>query len=252
MTLIDFSMFRNIQVSELLNQAWAKTGKETRSPNILAVIGRFNKISQWMINLILSNKEPEDRAKTISYFILVAKKLQLLNNYAGLMSLLTGFGSSSIQRLKLTWPLVTKMKIYTELKEVMSFEGSYKNYRDSLKAIPSNFPCVPFIAPFLSDLTFIDENPDEYQGLINMMKRQLISEAVDKIYMYQKVPYYLEPVVVIQTVLLHLSVPTDAELYNMSLKLEPRGASEIPRERTLTKSLSRKFFTSMSNQNPSS
>jgi len=153
----------------------------------------------------------------------------------------TGFGNSAIQRLKLTWPLVS-MTSYAELKVLMSLEGSYKNYRDALKAIPPNTACVPFIAPYLSDLTFIDENPNEFQGLINMMKRKLISDAVDKIYTYQKVPYYLEPVDKIQAMLLNSNVPSDSELYDLSLKLEPRSSSEV-KEKTLTKSVSRKFFS---------
>lgn len=46
LTLIEFDIFRSIKAGECLAQNWAKKDKQTKAPNILRMIQRFNKVSQ--------------------------------------------------------------------------------------------------------------------------------------------------------------------------------------------------------------
>jgi hypothetical protein len=52
LSIIDFELFGKIQPKECLKQSWAKSGKETKAPNILEFIARFNTLSQWASSVI--------------------------------------------------------------------------------------------------------------------------------------------------------------------------------------------------------
>lgn len=44
LTLIDFEIFKKIHPTEFVDKAWAGKQKETKAPNVLALIERFNKV----------------------------------------------------------------------------------------------------------------------------------------------------------------------------------------------------------------
>lgn len=44
LTIIEFEIFKSIKVGECLSQNWAKKDKQMKSPNILKMIQRFNKV----------------------------------------------------------------------------------------------------------------------------------------------------------------------------------------------------------------
>jgi len=64
------------------------------------------------------------------------------------------------------------------LKELMKITGNYKNYRVTIAALPETTACLPFLAPYLSDITVIDENPSRIDGMINMMKCRLLYKVI--------------------------------------------------------------------------
>ncbi|EFA76027.1 Ras guanine nucleotide exchange factor [Heterostelium album PN500] len=49
LTIIEFDMYRQIASKELLSLSWQKNDKETRSPNLLKMIHRFNEVSNWVV-----------------------------------------------------------------------------------------------------------------------------------------------------------------------------------------------------------
>lgn len=44
LTLLEFKLFVHIEYCELIAQAWARDGADTKAANVLAVIGHFNKV----------------------------------------------------------------------------------------------------------------------------------------------------------------------------------------------------------------
>jgi hypothetical protein len=88
--------------------------------------------------------------------------------------------------------------------------------------------CV-FSGVYLTDLTFIDENPDNIGGLINFFKRRMIYNVISKIQQYQNTHYNLQPVWQIQKQLQALPTLDEQTMHTLSLKREPRHAerSEI-------------------------
>jgi len=121
--------------------------------------------------------------------------------------------------------------VYHEYEQLMSPGGSFARYREHLRNV--NPPCVPFLAVYLSDLTFIDEgNPDTFPTdgleLINCDKSQLVYEVVSKVQMYQADSYELKRLEPLATYLEALPQFNDDTVYKLSLYAEPREVESTP------------------------
>jgi len=131
----------------------------------------------------------------------------------------------------------------------MSCDFSWRAYRTAIhEAKP---PCLPYIGVYLQDLIFIEEgNPgtlffssylflfiflvqarpdhvvttDNLGDLINFSKRELVASAIRELQQYQQQAYNLLEVPRISALFVNLPTKSDDELYNLSLKREPRGA----------------------------
>lgn len=79
---------------------------------------------------------------------------------------------------------------------------------------------------FLTDLTFIDENPDYTDGLINFAKRSKMYTTIAKIQRYQMQPYQLQVVPQIQRLFKEFRRLGDEELWKLSMQREPNGVTD--------------------------
>jgi hypothetical protein len=231
MTLIEHDLYRSIQAWEFFKCGWSKKGKEQSSPNVLAMVQRFNQVSQWVAHEVLRGADPKARANRVQQMIELAQQCEELNNFNGIMEVLAGIDNSAIYRLKRTWALVGQKyhKLYDRLKAQMSSSGAYKAQRDALHQCKP--PCVPYLGMYLTDLTFIEDgNKDEveHQGnrLINFRKRRLLATVLSEIQIYQQTPYCLTPITYIQLYLMGEKPPNNEELFQLSLQIEPRNLED--------------------------
>ncbi|EGG19007.1 Ras guanine nucleotide exchange factor [Cavenderia fasciculata] len=223
LTLIDFEMFAAIKPSELLNQSWNKPKLRHRSPNVLALISRFNEISSWTASMILNHDKVKDRARVMAKFVKIGEfLLKQLNNYNTAMAILSGLNQSAIHRLKFTREEMPKavQQSYTDLQAQLSNAFSYKVYRELLAK--ANPPLLPYLGVCLTDLTFIEDgNPDFIGNLINFSKRRLVYNVISTVLGSQLSRYNLQPVYQISKLLKNLKPRFDEEdLYRRSLKFE--------------------------------
>jgi len=114
---------------------------------------------------------------------------------------------------------------------LMSPGSSFARYREHLRSI--NPPCIPFLAVYLSDLTFIDEgNPDTFPStgltVINFDKRQLVYEVISKVQLYQADYYELKKLEPLATFLEELPRFSEDTIYKLSLFAEPRETAPPP------------------------
>jgi hypothetical protein len=109
-----------------------------------------------------------------------------------------------------------------ELEKLLSSQQSYRAYRAALAEC--NPPCIPYLGVYLTDLTFMDENPDLLQGQINMSKRRLTYGVISRIQQCQQTHYNLQPVEQIIQQLMQVNTLDESALYTLSLKREPRKA----------------------------
>lgn len=133
------------------------------------------------------------------------------------------------------------------VKDMMTFDGNYKTYREHLASLDGTEPAVPFIgtasslayscctqlthrifatAPFLGDLTFIDENPNQINGLFNFGKCRLIAKSIHTALKFQKIDYPFEQVPMVQKYLAKIKLPEEADIYEVSIKREKKGEED--------------------------
>ncbi|KAL6044134.1 hypothetical protein QOT17_023445 [Balamuthia mandrillaris] len=249
MALLEFALFKAIKPSEWLSKDWR--GSAVPKPNILILSKHFNQMSNWVSSEILSHDGRETRARMIMKFIGIARHCGELNNFNGVLEILSGLNNAAIARLKDSWEEVTEVKMeqLMKLEELMSLKHNRQNYRNRIEEIrfaAPRQPCVPYPGTFLTDLTFIEEaNPKEWgeeeekKGkekeeeeavsnnnnvrLINWEKLKMISRTIHMLRTFQRVPFRnIEPNPQIQRFLREAPpCPADEDLYKRSLEIRP-------------------------------
>jgi len=237
LTLREHEMYRAIEPSELLNQAWSKPKLKHRAPNIQACTESFNTVSNWVASIICEGPTLRIRRDRLIKFIKVAKTLLDFNNFSSVLVITSGLQNAAVHRLQHTWSEVDKrtMEDYQECMTTMSNDRAFKTYRDKL--IYASPPCVPYLGIFLTDLTFVEDgNPDLVKNsksgkmLINWKKKKLVHDVISNIKQYQYKPYDFQPVYQIQKLMDKLFTShqhqSDDALFKKSLQLEPRKSQK--------------------------
>ena len=121
----------------------------------------------------------------------------------------------------------------------MASTKNFGKYREKLHE--ANPPCIPFLGVYLTDLTFIEDGIASIiknTDLINFTKRTKTAEVIRDIQQYQNVPYTLNPVSDLQEWILDRmrSAADVHEMYEQSLKIEPREREEEKIARLLSES----------------
>jgi len=144
LTWIEQANLKRIDFRELVNQSWNKKNAEQRTPNLLAFIRHFNKITAWVTAEIVCTDKKSTRAKVIRKLIRTARHCYELKNYNSVMEIISGLESPPISRLKRTWEEVGKWgPVLDAFKDEFSVLLNYKKYRALLqKAIGE--PVIPF------------------------------------------------------------------------------------------------------------
>ena len=229
LTLVEFAIFRNIRLAELIKTVWAKARTNHQSPNVLRLVDRFNQVSQWTIAEIVTTARLDDRVAMMEKLIKVAHKLLGLQNYNSAMAIVAGLNNAPILRLKHTKARLAPAAV-ASLEDAERFfrnQRNYLTYRAALRAATP--PCLPYFGMYLQDLTFVwdgnDTFVDEAGTVVNFEKCGLTAAVMADLRHFQRVPYNFEPVETIQKMLASFPHFTDEELYGLSLSREPRGAS---------------------------
>lgn len=230
LTLLEWTLWREIRPWECLGLAWTKKDKEVRAPHVCETQNRFNRISQWVATTILLTEKLQDRGKVLSKFIEIAVHLNKLNNFAGVLQIVSALASSAVHRLSQTWALISSnlRKQYEDLAKYN--ERNSKVLRERIRN--ANPPCIPFFGMYQTDLTFVEEGNVDLIGpngnLHNCHKRRLTAEFLRSIHQYQLQPYVLAPLPFVQEMIMSAPVVLEENMqYEMSEWLEPRKGADL-------------------------
>lgn len=228
LTLQTAEVYRTLKPVEFFNQAWNSPQSQHLAPNVLMLIQKFNIVSKWVASCVLQETKLRNRVKLLHRFIKIAHHLREMNNFHILMSFVSGLNNAAIIRLKFTYEKLPRSskQMWKELEELMQITGSFKNYRTQLHdATP---PCIPYLGVHFQDLVFIEDgNPDNLGHLINWRKCKFMSSIIKLIQYYQDSEQYtFQPPQKEEAMLFLASQPnfSDKELFEYSLRCEPRGA----------------------------
>lgn len=225
LSLIEFEYFARVEPHEFLNQNWSRANREQVSPNLVNFIGRFNTVGALVTSTLVQIDKIEDRGKMLRKWVHVAQCALDISNFSVMMSLVSALEGPAVCRLSATWAtLPTKTReVYESLKALALPEKNFRALRD--RTTLSAPPKVPYIGTALSDLTFIEDgNPDvlENSGFINFYKRQLLSQQIAQIQMWQQDVYVFQPVIALQNYLISFPLLTAERSYECSLSIEAR------------------------------
>ncbi|GAA5795389.1 hypothetical protein HPULCUR_000745 [Helicostylum pulchrum] len=235
LTLMDFKMYSAIKPVECLDKAWSRdaaaSSNNNAAPvaaNIQASIDYCNQVTTWVSDEILSQSEVKKRSTQIKYWVNVAERCRMLNNFNTCMAILSAFDNSAVGRLKRTWEMVGARTnhIVSQIRKLMGANRNFNQYRALIHSV--NPPCIPFLGIYLQDLTFIEDGNPNFlktsKDLINFAKRAKTAEVIREMQQYQTMGYQFRMVDEIQVFImdsLH-SIRDEDQLYRESLKLEPK------------------------------
>ncbi|KAH3756999.1 Ras guanine nucleotide exchange factor [Pelomyxa schiedti] len=226
MSMQEFELYVNIQAKEMLSLSWSKKDKEKRSPNLLAMIHRFNAVSNWTTATIVKEPDLRKRANIVRKFIRILEELYKLNNFNAVFEISAGLNSSAITRLKLTWAEVKETtKTLEKMASVTAPTSSFANFRGHLHR--ANPPCIPYLGVYLTDLTFIEEgNNDTVENTyVHFAKFRMVAAVIQEMQQYQQKPYNFTRIDAIQHFLNNLDSLTEKEAFDLSLAIEKRAPS---------------------------
>ncbi|CDH58755.1 ras guanine-nucleotide exchange protein [Lichtheimia corymbifera JMRC:FSU:9682] len=230
LTLMESSLFCQIQPNEMIGQEFKKKVGNSTAVHVKAMIHRSTQITKWVSDTILNETDAKKRAHMIKFWIKVGDQCLQLRNYNTLMAIRSALDSTSIGRLKRTWECVSaKCKaMYEPIYRATDSQRNFAEYRRRLRDAVA--PCLPFLGVYLTDMTFIDDgnanhrmSPNGHQ-LINFDKYIKTTRILNEIDQFQ-IPYKLAEVEEIQRYLLHCLETVeknDQVFYTRSLQLEPR------------------------------
>jgi len=181
-------------------------------------------MSFWIATAILSEPKIEDRVRLWEKFIDVARHLQKLNNFQGLMTFIAGWNNSCIYRLKKTKKkklLASAREAMASMEELMSTQLSFKKYRTTLREVTP--PILPYLGVHLSDLVFIEDgNANHIDGKINIRKRELVHNVISEILHYKQYPPPFTQIPEIAFSMKTFPALPEQALYKLSMQIEPR------------------------------
>jgi hypothetical protein len=226
LTLYDHGRLRAVRVSSLL-------GKDpSKDASLQALIARFNKVSFWIAGAIVSEPVLSRRQLVMERVIQLAAALLALNNFNSLMAVYSALNLGPVSRLKATRAGLAEdvLALQTTVEAAMNGAKNFAAYRSRLAALPADAPVVPCTPIIIQDLTFLGESPNETTEcggvpLVNWSKMTLLSKVVHTISRAQQREFALDKVTLINEFIVDIEEYGEKTLWDMSTRVEPRGAS---------------------------
>ncbi|OQR82670.1 hypothetical protein ACHHYP_15644 [Achlya hypogyna] len=235
-TLVAHAVFAQIPIRELLQPKCAHKG-------FLSARHWFQHLSALVINYVLAEETPVDRARVVGFFIDVAEIcFESLQNFDTFVAILYALQSTAIFRLKRTMAnlppataaKLTKYQVYTQ-------NGS-RDMNRVMKTVKP--PCMPYLGLYLQNIVGLNELPKyEEESIVNFNRLRLLGSLAQDLLSYQSTPFPITSSRKIEELLhVDLAYTTDEARFDRSHAVESRSSidafeaeSETPRRSSLSR-----------------
>ena len=175
------NLISKIHPRELYKAIFLKKNKEITSPNVIECINKFNRLTSFIMEDILSYNSPKDRAKVYDKWLTIADYCKNNKDYNDLIAIFSAFNHYIITGLKLTLKEL-KTRTNSLLNKIRSFctvEGNYKKIREDMDICDKNGEIfIPYLGMLLRDINFFEEKSKyiNEKNHINFTKIEKINE----------------------------------------------------------------------------
>ncbi|KDR85609.1 hypothetical protein GALMADRAFT_54074 [Galerina marginata CBS 339.88] len=190
LTLLESSLYVKITPQECLARARNQTGSNVA--RLEDFCSTHEKLCRWVKISILNNDVLNKRANTVDFWIKVAEKCRLMNNFSSMSAIIIALSSTVISKLYLTSAHVNRKSVLEALLRHNEPSGGFSGYRSLLQHAEG--PCVPFITMYLTDLVHIqDQYKSDDSSQICFYQRARWHEIITNILKFQSRPYGIAP-----------------------------------------------------------
>lgn len=235
-TYIELEIFHQIQRREYMRKNWDRAElKRKLSPHFNEYANRFNCTTAFIATSIMVDTI-RTRAKNIEYWIEAMSKARKYRNYQLVFEIDAALSCVPIYRLRETWNLVSQNSrdLFNTLHNITNPSHQYiRKYRAEITE--SVEKTLPFFGPFLSQLIYIYDGNKAEKPLsngkngYNMACQRAYMEMMDFIFQDWgcKMEFNLDETVLTQCQMLNGRCSKTDELYNPSIRYEPKRNGEI-------------------------
>ncbi|XP_050515980.1 rap guanine nucleotide exchange factor 6-like isoform X2 [Diabrotica virgifera virgifera] len=193
LTLLDFSIFRQIEPTEYIDDLFELKSKYG-TPMLEQFASLVNKETFWVVSEVCAEHNPVRRMKIIKQFIKVARQCKECKNFNSMFAIVSGLGHGAVSRLRQSWDKLPGkyQRVFSELQQLMDPSRNMSKYRQLVSAEQTQPPIIPFYPVVKKDLTFIHlGNDSKVEGLINFEKLRMIAKEVRSLSNMCSSPYDL-------------------------------------------------------------
>ena len=179
---ISKNLINKVHRREIYKAVFLKDKKEITSPNVMENIDKFNKLTFFIIQDILSYDFAKDRVKIMEKWIKIADYCMERKDYNDCVAINSALNNYIITGLSKTNNELSKDK-KERLKKISKFcryQGNYKKLREDMKSLQTTDFYIPYLGMILKDLAFFEENAKYIVNgvLINFEKLENVQKAV--------------------------------------------------------------------------
>ena len=217
LTLISYKLLSSIDFNELWNGNFIQDDKYTKSPNVMKVIDRFDKLMLFIIEDICSYETNKARVKLITKWANIAKTCRDLHNYNDLLIINQCFNHTLIKKMVSTWKKIPKstLELISDLNKFCSSQQCYINIRKEIVGC-KHIAYIPYLGILLKEIVDI-KNKYKYAekigdyNCINCVKLQKMYYLVNKFFEFKNYSFTF----------------TQVNELNILNQINPKGSEEI-------------------------
>ena len=235
------NLINKVQRREIYKAVFLKKKKYETSPNVMENIEKFNRLTFFIIQDILSYDFAKDRAKIIEKWVKIADYCKERKDYNDCVAINSALNNYIITGLDKSLNEIGKDKkeLMKTIRTFCRYQDNYKKLREDMAKLDYNDFYIPYLGMILKDIAFFEENSKYLINdvLINFEKLENVQLAMSSFFNFQNAKDKLNPIIPEELGFFdNLEELKETELEEIANKLEPEfklGAYK-KREKRLT------------------
>ena len=215
-----------IQRRELYRAIFLKKEKNITCPYVMHNIEKFNQLTFFIIQDILSYDFAKDRAKIIEKWITIAEYCKERKDYTDCVAINSALNNYIITGLNKTLKDISrdKKELMKNINKFCKYQGNYKTLREDMAKLDYYDFYIPYLGMLMKDLAFFEENSKYIinDTLINFEKLENVQLAIEKFFNFKNAKDKLNPIIPEELWFFEdLEDLKETELEELANKLEP-------------------------------